>query len=868
MAEEVQHHLEVLTDELIRSGLSPEQATRKARMEFGGIDNVKDDCRQARGLALFDGIGRDIGYARRGLRKAKAFTATALATIAICIAANLSVFAVVDAVLLRPLPFPASEQLVRIFNTYPRAGVPDDGSSSTNYHERRGEIVAFSSLAAYRFGDAIVGEQGATERVDVTRVTPEFFPTLGVAPVLGRTFTEEEMTAQTNSVAVLTFAYWRERLGGDPRVIGRSIRIDELDKTVIGVLPAEFSFLSSRAKIYLPLASVPENYGPERRHSGSWAQMIGRLKPGVSGLDAQSQIDAHNGAMEVNGVEAKAMAEAGFRSLVVSLHDDHVASLGKTIALIQMGALLLLAIGAVNLANLLLIRASGRVKELALRRAIGASHVQIIRSAMVETLLLTVGGGVLGVALGAGGIQLLSVLGVDRLPLGSHIAFNASVALVALAASVVLGVAIGAPVAWQSLRGQASDALLSESRGSTASRGMQRLRHGFLVAQVALAFVLLAGAGLLGESLRQAEAITPGFRPESVLSGRLSLPNRSYPNRAHLLSFAERLIEDLSHQSGVIGAGIATNIPLSGNVSKSAAQIKGQVLASGESPRGIYSYAVIGDYFRAMGQPLIEGRFLDAADSRRNELVCVVDAAFARRSWPKGGALGQRLFQGGEQGSDDQAFTIVGVVGTVKQAGLTDLDDQGAVYYPFAYWNGDNKLFVVTRTELDAASFGGVLQGLVRRIDPELPVSDIKTMEDRLIDSLTARRSPALLASAFSVVAVLLTAIGIYGVLSYAVEQRRREISLRMALGADANRVRQQFLGLAMRLLAMGASVGLAGALLAGQAMRSVLFQVSAIHIPTLAATTAIVAVVALIACLLPAHRAASISPVEALADQ
>jgi putative ABC transport system permease protein len=867
LSEEVRFHLEHYTLDLVRSGVPPAEAARRSRLEFGTVDSVKEDCREARGLRFFDELRQDLRLAGRRIRKTPSFTATALATLALCIGANLAIFAVVDAVLLRPLPFPAAERLVRLFNTYPKAGVPDDGCTVTNYYERRGGIPAFSALAAFREGAAIVGEAGSAAQEPVTRVSPEFFTTLGRGPAMGRAFSEEEMTHETDAVAILTDAYWRHRLGADPAVLGRTIRVDGAPRTVVGVLAADFRFLSSRARIYLPYSSDPEDRQPARRHWGSSSQMIARLAPGASLAEAQAQIDAHNAQKEAGAPEAKMMADAGFRTLVVPLRADHVAAIRPTLVLVQAGALCLLLIGAVNLANLLLIRASARVKELAVRRAIGASRRHVVSAVLVETTLLTSVGALLGLGVGALGIRLLSVLGADRLPLGAQAAFDGRLALVALAGAVLLGAIIGMPIAWYNLAGQPAGALQTESRGASSSVAVRRMRHAFLVAQVALAFVLLSGAGLLGQSLKRVLEVSPGFRPQSILSGQISLPWKSYPNGAARLAFAERLREEFGRRPGVRAVGLVTNVPLSGNSGKSAAWVKGELLRPGETLHGIYSYGVDGDYFGALGVSLREGRFLTAADSHRAERVCVVDEDFARRHWPEGGALGQQLFEGGRPGKDDEAFTVVGVVAPVKQAGLVEDEAQGAVYYPYVY-HSDNGLFVVARTSVPPASLGVVLQQVVRSVDADVPVNDLRSMEARIDDSLIARRSPAVLAGLFSAIAVLLTAIGTYGVLSFAVAQRRREIGLRMALGARPSQVRGQFVSLAAKLLAIGSALGLLGAWLAGSALQAILFRVSTFDIPTLAATAAILSAVSLSACLLPSARAARISPTEALAEE
>jgi len=868
MTEELHFHIEQYADDLMRSGIPREEARRRARMELGGLNTVKEECREARGLHPFDELGRELRHAVRLLRKSPGFTVTALLTLALCLGANLTIFAAIDSILLRPLPFPEASRLAFIYNTYPKAGVERDGSSLTNYYERRGHIPAFSSLSIYRYGTAIVGEPGSTMREQITQASPDFFTTLGRGPVRGRTFTDQETTFQTNHVVILTEAYWRQHFNADRNVIGRQIQVDGLPNTVIGVLPRGFRFLSSAASLYFPLASRPEDRTPLQRHSGgNVIQMIARLRPGATLAQAQSQIDAQNAALERDDPQAKMMADAGFRSLVLPLHGDQVAAIRPTLLLLQAGVLVLLLIGAVNLVNLLLIRASGRVKEMAVRQALGASRRYIVSEAVVETTLLTLAGGLLGLVVAAGGIRLLAALGADRLPLGAYIAFNAQLAWVAVAAAIVIGILLAAPIAWFNLRDQPGHALQSETRGGTSDRAVQRLRHSFIVAQIAFAFVLLAGAGELGLSLKRVMAVSPGFRADHLLTGQIALPWKSYPDGAARLAFTEKLNDEISRQPGALSIGEVNNVPFSGSSGKSAATVKGHVIRPGESPRGHYSYGVEGDYFRAMGFSLLAGRFLTDSDSRRAARVCVVDQDFARYYWPRENPLGHLLFQGSEAGPDAEAFTVVGVVGSVKQAGLTDDTAQGAIYYPYVF-RTDDSIFVAIRTSLPPESIGFTLQKDVRQIDASLPVNDIRTMETRISDSLAVRRSPALLAFVFSGIALLLTAIGTYGVLSYAVTQRRREIGVRMALGARPEQIRGQFFSLALRLLAGGTILGVVGAWLTGHAMQTVLFHVSALNSATLAGAAAILILVCLVACLLPAHRAARISPLEALAER
>jgi predicted permease len=808
----------------------------------------------------------DLRFAFRQLRNGPAFTATALATIAICLGANLAIFALIDSILLRPLPFADAERLVTIFNTYPKAGVERDGSSLTNYYERRGHIPAFASVSIFRETTEVVGETGSTQQEKVMRISPDFFTTLGVSPMMGRGFNEvETITPIENSAAIVAHAYWRQHLNSDPQVLGRAVRVNGVPRAIVGVLPPDFRFLSSEARILLPLTSRLEQRTPAQRHSGGGGtQMIARLKPGATLADAQSQIDAHNAVVETDNPQASAMADAGFRSLVLPLHADHVRAIRPTLWLMQGGALFLLLMAVVNLINLHLIRASGRMKDIAIRRSLGASSTQVVNHIATETLLLAFLGGLLGLAVGALGIRLLEYLGADRLPLGSHIGFEGRLAAVGLAGAVLLGLAIAMPIAWFNLRGEPEQALRTESRSGTVSRAPQRLRHAFVVAQIALAFVLLAGAALLGLSLRNAMAVAPGFRADHVSTGQFVLPYAPFPaGSSKRVAVLDRLLEAIGQQPGVAAAGIVTNVPLSGNDGKSAITPRGYVPPTGESLHGHYFYSVTGDYFSALGIPLREGRSLTSADSHHSDPVCVVDEDFAHRYWPNGGAVGQHVFQGTDS-DDAQLFRIVGIVGSVKQADVTESQGQGAVYVPYQYREGAN-IFVVTRTSQAPEAFADTLRRIIRATDPELAIDDIRSMESRVAESLIGRSSPAMLAGIVATVALLLAGIGTYGVLSYTIAQRRREIGVRMALGAQTHQIRTQFLSLGFRLLAAGILLGVMGVWVAGKLIQSVLFGVPGFHLATLLGTALVMGAVAMVSCFIPARRASRVDPMIAL---
>jgi predicted permease len=864
LSDELRFHIDAYAADLVRDGVPPAEAARRARREFGRVDDVTLECRQSRGLRLVDAGRQHVRYAFRRLWKSPGFTMTALATLAICLGAHLTIFAVVDAVLLRPLPFPQADRLVTIYNTYPRAGVPDDGASVANYYERRGRISAFSALALYRTDAIVAGDTGSTEREFVTRITPDFFETLGVQLVLGRSFTDAETTYENSRVAILTDAYWRERFDADPHVIGRTLRADGAPLTIVGVLPRGFDFLSSKSRIYLPLASGEDDRRSDRRHWGSSSHMIARLAPGVTLTSAQSQIDAQNATIELTDPKAQSIADAGFQSIVAPLHAAHVAAIRPTLLLVEAGVLLLVVMGAVNVANLLLIRAGRRSKELAVRQALGASRRRIVADVLVETTMLAMTGGALGVAAGAGAIRLIEAFGADRLPLGTRIGLEWRAVAVTSIEAALLGLVMAAPVLWHALRAHMMGALAAESRTSTSGRATNRLRHVFLIAQTALAFTLLFSAGVLDLSLKQVMTAPAGFRADRVLTAQVSLPYRTYDNTRRL-AFIDRLSTTLHREPGVSAIGISTNVPLSGNANRSSATVVGFTPQPGEAPHAVYSYGVGADYFEAIGLTMLEGRALSSNDARRN--VAVVDEDFARRYWPRGPAIGQRLFRGSiAAGRPEDAFTVVGVVIPARQAALSEDDHLGAVYYPYDA-SFDSSIYVVVRTAMEPERLATTLASAVRAIDPELPVNNVRSMDARVADSLVARRSPAVLAAIFAGIALLLAAIGTYGVLSYAVAQRRREIGVRMALGATPTQVCTQFGAFGVRLLAIGSLMGVAGSWLSGKAMQALLFHTPPLPIGVIALVAATMSAVCLAACVVPSLRAARVSPTEVLAE-
>ena len=809
----------------------------------------------------------DVRHAARILRKNPGFTGVAVFTLALCLGANLTIFAAVDSILLRSLPFPHADRLVTVFHSYPKSGSPHSAASLPNYYDYREKIKSFASTAIITRDSehAIIGAPGSPYRVERDRVSPEFFSTLGVKLLMGRSFTDQEMVYARSGVAILTYPFWRAYFNGDPNAIGRTFQMDGSTTTVVGVLPPNFRYLSRRTQFYIPAASDPAERAIDQRHNNT-QQLIARLAPDATIATARAQIAALDAEQIKDDPFAENLKAMGFFSAVTGLQEDHVATVKPTLLLLQVGVLFLLLIGSVNIVNLLLIRASGRARELAIRRSLGASQWHVVSQVMTETVLLCSAGGVGGLAFAAGGIRLLETLGVDQLPLGTYIGMDGRFALVAMSGTVALGILIALPIAWFSVRGNLANAFQSESRGATINRSAQRLRHSFMVAQISLAFVLLTGAGLLGISLKRVMETSPGFQTGQVLTGELSLPYNKYPDPAARLALIERLEAAIQAQPAVASVGIGDLVPFGGNDDSGVTAVEGVEIANGGAQQDHYRNGVVGDYWRALDIPLIQGRLLEDADNQRKQRVCVVDQAFARRYWPGSSPLGRRLNDGAVF-KKDEAFTIVGVVGTVKQNKLDDTSPRGTIYYPYKYW-ANPSISVVVRTGMAIEVMAPVLRRTVLSIDPQLPIDNLNPIGRLIDDSIVTRRSPAVLAGIFAVVALLLTAVGTYGVLAYAVGQRRREIGLRMALGARPQQVLIQFLGLGAQLFLAGIAFGVLGAWATGRMMQHLLFGIGSMQAGVLLATSSLMFGVVLLATFFPARFASRLSPTEALRDE
>jgi predicted permease len=865
--DEIESHIQLEADRLVdEHGLDAAEALAAARRRFGNVTSHRERFHEAARWMWLDRLGRDVRHGARRLWRERRFTVTAAATMTLCLGAALATFAVADAILWRPLPMPQADRLVTIYNTYPGAGVMDDGASVANYFERRGTLPPLDSVSLVHYATAIVGDTGATEVEDIAIVTPDFFDTVRVRPAVGRAFTEADAEPTAERTVILSNAAWRHHFAGDPDVNNRFVRANGLLVRVIGVMPPSFTYLSRSTSLYVPFASPPEARLPRARHQGSNGEMIARLAAGASVAAAQAAIDAQNAVLERQDPEAALMSRVGFRSVVVPLRDRHVADVRAVLVLLLWGAAGLVVVGASNIVNLVLIRTAARARDTAVRRAIGAGRGVLAMAVSVETALLAVAGGVFGTAAAGLAVTGLSRAGVDRLPLGASVVMDGRVMIAALCGTVLFAFVMMVPALWLTLSARTAGVAGLQSRGAMPTKAASRARQGLVVAQIAAAFVLLSGSGLLGLSLFRVMQVSPGFRADQTVTGRVTLPWQTYRHQTDRRAFIDRVVSELGRLPGVSAVSMASNIPLSGNDIKSAVTVEGASADAGKELHGYYSYWIAGDFFGAMGVPVLQGRALNAADRRRPERVAVVDADFAHREFPDGRAIGRRLFQGPSVGKDADAFTVVGVVGAVKQAGLTDASRQGAVYFSDQSYS-DNTFFFVVRTSSTTDAIAGAMRHVVRSVDPELPLIDVRPMAARLDDSLLTRRSPAMITALFALLALLLAAIGTYGVVSYAVLQRRREIGLRLALGAAPGQIRRQFLAIGWRLLTAGMVAGLAGAWASGRLIQAALYDVPALHVPTIGTAAALLGCITTLACLLPSSRAARISPMVALTD-
>lgn len=822
-----------------------------------------------------DTLLQDLRFAVRLLWKDKTFTVTAVATLAICLGANTAIFGIVNSVLLRPVRVPEPERLVLMYNSYPNAGVTDGGSSGVpDYYDRLRQTNVFEELALYNDRGRTIGAAGNPERVSAMQVTPSLFRLLRIPPARGRMFTDAEGEIGSEKKVILSHALWQRLFGGNDQAIGQDLRIDGEPFMVVGVMPPAFRFISPDVRLWIPAAFTPEQKSDESRHSNNW-NMIGRLKPDAGLAQAQSQIDALN-ARNLDRFPAlkEPLVNAGFRTVAVPLSDHLVRHIRGTLYLLWGGVAFVLLIGCVNIANLSLVRSTARMKELATRYALGAGERRMARQLLTETTLMTMVGGVLGLAIGAALLGSVERLGLEELTPGSDVLMDRLVVAYGLGLSFLVGLLVGVIPVVRILGANLGSLIREEGRSGTASRGTLVLRRVLVTAQVSIALILLIGAALLFTSFRRVLDIDPGFRTSRVLTGMVSPPASKYKGDSELRNFYRRLMDEVRSLPGVEVAGATDSIPFGGDYSDSVVLAEGYQMKPGESLISADNLIVTPGYFETMGISLKAGRFFSDSDTDKAPLVAIVDDRLAKRFWGDANPIGRRLIKPEKAedvtnpGPNVPRITVVGVVGTVQLRGLAPTDSRvGAYYYPYMQESRRGMMLAV-KTSTDPEALTASIQRQLSTIDPELPFYQVHTMSDRLETSLVGRRMPMLLALAFGVIALALSAIGIYGMLAYQVAQRRREIGIRLALGSSGSQVFSLVLREGLLIVSMGLALGLAASLALARTLQGSLYGVKASDPFVLLSVTVVLSIVAIVACVVPAHRATRISPVVALGSE
>ena len=816
-----------------------------------------------------DNVMKDVRYAVKLLIKQRGFTAAALLTLALCIGANTAMFSVVRSVLLKPLPFRDADAIVYMTNSYPGAGIPRASTGVPDYYDRIERTTVFSHLALLQTNGMTVGEPGRPERITGMAVTPSFFSLLYADAALGRTFTDAEGEPGAADVAIISHGMWQEQYAGAPDVLGRTIRINERPHEIVGVMPRGFEFQQADARVWVPLAFTAEQRADDRRHNNSW-EMIGRLKPGGTVAQAQRELDRINAENDERFPEFKeVLRKAGYSSIVANYQEDLTRDVRSTLWLLQAGVAFVLLIGCVNIANLIMVRATSRHRELATRSALGAAHGRLVRQLMTESIVLAVLGGALGIALGWLGTRAFATIAGDELPRATEITLDATVMLAALGVSVLAGLLFGVIPVVRLLRGDMSSVFREEGRTGTASRRTHALRGTLVVAQVSLAFALLIGAGLMISSFARTLAVDPGFEPDELLTASISLPGARYGDEDALRQFQARLLERMRTRQGVQHASAASMVLFGDDFNSSVVTPEGYAPAPEESLISPINSRVSDGYFETMGIDVISGRSFTPGDVASAQQVAIIDETLAQRFFAGQDPIGRRITQGVPGlGRDEelQYRTIVGVVRSVRVSNLTGDQPPGHYYIPLAQ-APSGQIYVTLRASIPLEAVTTALRTAVTDIDPELPVHNVASMQERIDASVTTDRVRTMLLIAFAALALFLAALGLYGVLAYSVAQRSAEIGIRMALGSSTSDVFRMVLVQGAKLMVIGLAVGVLASIALTRGVRDMLYGVAPIDPVVYSGVLVLLSVTALIACVVPARRATRVDPLVAIRE-
>jgi putative ABC transport system permease protein len=803
---------------------------------------------------------QDLKYGFRLLLKSPGFAAAAVIVLALGIGANTAIFSVVNAVLLRPLPFNDAARLVRVYHTPPQKSFPGLKTfsvSPANYLDWNAQNHSFEKMAIYHWHTMNLSGSDHPEAVVTARVSSDFFTVLRAQPILGRVFVADDDKPGQNKVVILGYAFWQSHFGSNPNIVGQKITLDGQSYTVTGVMPGNFQY-PNWAKIYTPLGWTDKDRAIRSMHSYS---VIARLNPRADLGQANAELDTISARLAQQYPDD----DAGWGAVALPLREDLVQDIRPALLLLLGAVAFVLLIACANVANLTLAKTLGRRKEMAIRAVLGASRTRVLRQVLSETTLLSLAGGALGIFLAQFGVKLIVAFLSKDLPRSTEIRLDGWVLAFTVAISLLTGIVAGIMPAWQLTKNNLNQALKQGLGRTDSDSGGAQTHRWLVISEVALSLILLVGAGLLIRSLWILQNVNPGLDPHNVLTMAVLLPESKYPEAAQQIHFFDQVMQRVRALPGVESAGAIDNLPTEGYDEWPIAIESRPAGSLAEQPE-VSTTLVTPGYFSVMRIPLLRGRTLLESDSADAPPVVVISESLAKRFWPNENPIGRHLTSAFDTRG---AVEVVGIVGDVKSLGLDSLEPVANMYLPRVQipdsWNA---MSLVVRTTTPPMSLSTAVANAIRQVDSDQPVQDVLTMDDVLAESISQQRFNMMLFAAFAALALLLAAVGIYSVLAYAVRRRVREIGIRMALGAQINDVLRLIVFEGMKPTLIGVAIGLAGALALGEVLRKLVFGVSASDPVTFAAVSILLAMVALFASVIPAYRATKVEPIRALRDE
>jgi putative ABC transport system permease protein len=870
METELEFHLEAHAEELIRSGVPREEALRQARLEFGGMERAKEECLEARGASFLENLIQDLRYGTRIMMRAPGFTAMAVLALALGIGANTAIFSVVNAVLLRPLPYDQPERLVQVWHVPPQStfpGIAEFTVSPANFLDWRSEAKSFEGMAAYGGGSYTLTGSGNPETIRMIAVSDGMFSILHARPLLGSGFVSGEDEAGQEHVVVLSYGIWRSRFGANPGIVGENITLNAQAFTVIGVMGPEFDFPisgdpSSRAQMWKPLVWTAQERAVRDDHNYG---VIARLKPGVSIKQAQAEMDSISNRL----AQEYPADNKGWGAVAVPMHDDLVGDVRPALLILLGAVVLVLLIACANVANLVLVKALTRRKEQAVRVALGATRGRLLQQAISETLLLACAGGLLGLVFAHYGVALIVKFLAQRLPLSSEIKLDGWVLAFTAGISLAAGLLAGLLPAFRAAKTDINDALKQGLGRATSDSGGSRTRDVLVISEVALSLMLLIGAGLLIRSLSVLHRVNPGFQADHVVTMGISVPAGKFTGPAQQIGYFDRVLDRIRTLPGVQAAGLIDSLPLTDGGSVQPVLLEGRVPAPMADLPEVDVRIISPGYLGAMHVRLVAGRDIDDTDVAGRPRAVLISESMAKLFWPNENAIGKRLtlyFYPNEE------RVVVGVVGDVKLYAVSETQGKAALYFPLAQVSAPKDaafhsfgMNLAVRTNAAPSSAASVAGMAIHEVDADIPVQNVRTMDDMISASISSERFTMLLLGAFAGLAVLLAVVGIYSVTSYSVSRRTNELGIRMALGASRSDVLLLVMRHGMMLALIGSAIGIVGALSLSRVMRSQLFGVQATDPVTFVAGACGLMLVVLAASYIPARRAMRVDPMQAL---